>query len=218
MAKLYVFADEAGDFAFKRAPNVSRFFIVCTISMPSCEIAHDLLSLRRQLSWEKAPLGEYFHASTDAQKVRDRVFALIRRYEFSVQATIMEKVKAMPKVRPTRERFYQYGWYYHFLYGMQPLITANTELHITAASVGTKKGQVAFTDGVNDVLRQTIQRKQWVAAFWPCGTDPCLQVADYCTWAIQRKWERGDLRSHALIQDRITYEYDLWSRGTVEYY
>jgi hypothetical protein len=30
----------------------------------------------------------------------------------------------------------------------------------------------------------------------PHMSDPCLQVADYCTWAIQRKWERGDERSH----------------------
>jgi len=25
------------------------------------------------------------------------------------------------------------------------------------------------------------------------------KVADYCAWAIQRKWERDDLRSYELI-------------------
>jgi hypothetical protein len=91
MSRLYVFADEAGDFAFKRAPNISRYFVVCTVTMTSCDIAHDLLALRRELAWRKMPLGEYFHATTDAQAVRDEVFALISQKDFSVQATVMEK-------------------------------------------------------------------------------------------------------------------------------
>ena len=132
MSRLYVFADEAGDFAFKRAPNISSYFIVCTVTTESCDVAHDLLALRRQLSWEQAPLGDYFHASTDAQSVRDRVFDVIKMHEFSVQATIMEKAKAKPRVRPTKERFYQYGWYYHFLHGMKNIVNRSDQLHITA--------------------------------------------------------------------------------------
>jgi len=45
-----------------------------------------------------------------------------------------------------------------------------------------------------------------------------LQIADYCTWAIQRKWERTDAKSYNIIKDRITYEYDLWGHGTKHYY
>ena len=181
-------------------------------------MAHELLALRRQLSWEKAKLGEYFHASEDSQPVRDRVFELIGKQSFTIQATIMEKSKALPKIRSSSDVFYKYGWFYHFSYGLKSFIESTTELHITAASVGTKKTQISFTDGVNDVVRQTIKRRQWATAFWPCGTDPCLQIADYCTWAIQRKWERQDTRSYDLIKNRIVYEYDLWSHGTVHHY
>ena len=54
----------------------------------------------------------------------------------------------------------------------------------------------------------------------PSHADPCLQVADYCAWAIQRRWESGkqDIRSYDLIKDRITYEYDLFEKGTDHYY
>jgi hypothetical protein len=44
------------------------------------------------------------------------------------------------------------------------------------------------------------------------------QVADYCTWAIQRKWERQDQRSHALIASKVQSEFDVWARGKVQYY
>jgi hypothetical protein len=89
---------------------------------------------------------------------------------------------------------------------------------ITVASLGTKRKRIEFEDAVRDVVKQKISREQWKLAFWPCQTDPCLQVADYCTWAIQRKWERGDDRAYNLIKDRINYEYELWSRGTKHYY
>jgi Protein of unknown function (DUF3800) len=218
MRRRFIFADEAGDFQFVRGANISRFFIVCTVIMDTCDVGRDLLALRRELAWKKAPLGDYFHATADKQEIRDAVFKLIRDCDFTVQATIMEKSKAQPQVRISHERFYQYGWLYHFRYGVARRVRPRDELLITAASVKTKKAQGVFTNAVNDVIQQHIDRSQWRTSFCPCACDPCLQVADYCTWAIQRKWERNDARSYNLIRDRISYEFDLWNHGKRHYY
>jgi hypothetical protein len=70
-------------------------------------------------------------------------------------------------------------------------------------------------------MRQTKKVKDWRADFMPCHADPCLQVADYCAWAIFRKWEskdRWDIRSFDLIKDRITSEYDLFKPGKDYFY
>lgn len=220
MSRLHIFADEAGDFEFSRKPNVSRYFILCTVSMHSCQIANVLLELRRQLAWDGQPLGEYFHASKDKQVVRDAVFEKICNHDFQIQATIMEKRKAQPQVRISRPRFYKTGWYFHFRFGTAPIIEPNLELMVTTASIGTRSERAAFTNAVDDVMQQTVkkERDKWATDFCPAAADPCLQVADYCAWAIQRKWERDDKRSYDLIQDRITYEYDLWSRGKEYFY
>lgn len=220
MTRRYVFADEAGDLEFRRKSNVSKYFVICATSTDAVDTGHRLLELRRELIWRKMPLGEYFHASEDRQAVRDEVFALIRTLPIRIHATIMEKSKAQPQVRRSKERFYHYGWYYLFKYVSGQITAANAELMVTVASMGTRKGQASFTHAVNDVLQQTIpaQRAQWVSAFCPAAADPCLQIADYCTWAIQRKWERGDVRSYDLIRDQIAYEYDLWARGTTHHY
>jgi Protein of unknown function (DUF3800) len=216
----YVFADESGCMTFRRDGGASRFFIVCTITCTTCDIANALLSLRRKLAWDRQPLGDFFHATTDAQSVRNEVFAEILKHDFQVQATIMEKSKAQPQVRSSREIFYKYGWHYHFQHALAKYVVSSDELHIVAASIGTKKGQKVFTSSVNDVVRQhlRLQRAQWTTDFCPAATDPCLQVADYCSWAIQRRWEMGDHRSYDLIKSRINYEYDLWQRGTLHYY
>jgi hypothetical protein len=220
MTRKFLFADEAGCFAFKRGGGASRYYIVCTVIMESCDIGHDLLALRRRLSWEGRPIRDFFHCSPEKQEVRDEVFAVIQKHDFSIQATVMEKSKAQPQTRTSEDRFYKYGWLYHLRYSSGLYLRPDTELHVTAATIGTKKKRIAFEDSIRDVCKQIIPAKQVRTAFWPCETDPCLQVADYCTWAIQRKWESEskDVRSYELIKDRITYEYDLWQKGSKHYF
>jgi hypothetical protein len=218
MPNKFLFADEAGCFTFNRGQNVSKYFILCTVSMDDCSLASDLLDLRRRLAWDDKPLGEYFHASEDKQDIRDAVYETILKKPFNVQATIMEKSKAQPKVRETKERFYKTGWYFHFKYGAGKEIAKEDLALVATACLGTRREQAAFKEAVDDVMRQTVKAAKWKTDFMPCAADPCLQVADYCAWAIMRKWERGDPRSYDMIKDRVTYEYDVWEKGTDHHY
>jgi len=218
VARKFVFADEAGDFAFKRGFNISRYFILCTVTLDSCDLGESLLALRREMSWERKPLGDYFHATTDAQETRDRVFDLISTQDFRVDATVLEKSKAQVHIRAEDTTFYKYAWFYHFKHVAQYMALPSEELLLTAASIGTKKKRVAFMDAVNDVITQTNSRTNCRSAFCAAQADPCLQIADYCTWAIQRKWERGDSRTYDLIKPLIKTDYDLWAVGTKHYY
>lgn len=186
--------------------------------MEDCSLASDLLDLRRQLAWDGKELGEYFHATTDKQDVRDAVYETILKKPFNIQATIMEKSKAQPHLSASKERFYKTGWYFHFKHGARHQITPENKALVTTACLGTRKEQAAFSEAVNDVMGQHFKASQWRTDFIPCSNDPCLQVADYCAWAIQRKWERQDSRSFDLIKDRITYHYDMWQKGDNHYY
>ena len=40
----------------------------------------------------------------------------------------------------------------------------------------------------------------------PAGMHPGLQIADYCCWAIQRKWEHGKLDAYRRIAANISSE------------
>lgn len=220
MTDRYVFADEAGCFTFEKRQNISRYFILATVTMSDCEIGGALQTLRRELIWEGAEVPDYFHACEDKQLIRDRVFATMLKYKFKVQATILEKSKAQPHVRASKARFYKYPWFYHFKHGISKHVPDDTKLLVTAASVGNRKEKLSFCNALHDVMAQTLTKGDWAVDFRPASTDHCLQVADYCAWAIQRKWESGgkDTRSFDLIKDRISYEYDLWKGGTKHYY
>ncbi|MGS4948273.1 DUF3800 domain-containing protein [Meridianimarinicoccus sp. RP-17] len=145
------------------------------------------------------------------------MFDVIRKHPLTVQATICEKAKAKPSITKNKARFYKYPWYYQFRHAIAPQIAKGDDLLITAASVGTKKERATFYSELDDVMSQTV-KAQWAVDFRPSQCDPCLQVADYCAWAIQRKWERGDARSYDLIKHQITYEYELWRHGSTYHY
>lgn len=78
--------------------------------------------------------------------------------------------------------------------------------------------RAGFHGAVERVVRQVTPTTSFRAASWSGASDPCLQAADYCAWAVQRKWEVGDLRSYALIQAKIATEFDVFRMGTAEYY
>jgi len=207
---------DRSDFDFSRGHGASRYFILCTVTSSHCVVGDALLALRRDLGWRGLHLDRVFHATEDPQAVRDEVFALLAGMDFRVDATILEKSKAQPHLRDDAQ-LYKMAWYLHFKY-LARRLGSSDRLFVAASSLGTKKARGALHTAVDDVVRQLSPCRSHRVAFWPADSDPCLQVADYCTWAIQRKWERADERSHLIISPKIRSEFDVWQNGEIYYY
>ena len=60
--------------------------------------------------------------------------------------------------------------------------------------------------------------KRFEIYFHQAKADLNCQLADYCGWAIAIKWERGENRSYALVQDKIKSEFEIFKMGTTLYY
>jgi hypothetical protein len=218
VARRYLFADESGNFDFSRGPSASRFFILVTVTLPDCEIGQALLDLRRELAWEGHGLETEFHATKDLQVVRDRVFALLASRDFRIDVTLLEKSKAKPSIRTMDERFYQLAWFLHMKYVAPLVIKPGDEVLVVGASLGTKKQRAGFRAAVLDVAGQVLSTSRFQVASWASVSDPCLQVADYCAWAVQRRWEKGDDRSYRIIAPKIRTEFAAFASGTTHYY
>lgn len=216
--RAYIYADESGNFDFSNQAGASRYFILTSVTVADHAIESDLLVLRRELAWEGESLASGFHATNDKQRVRDRVFAVLGQHDFRVDATILEKRKVNPRLRTTESRFYGFAWYAH-LTGLVPtLVPQSDELQIVAASIGTAATRSAFHLEVGIAESNAIPNAVMRAAMWSSATSPLLQVADYCAWAVGRKWERGDNRAYALIEDKIASEFNVFQGGTTTYY
>jgi len=156
MARAHVFSDEAGCFAFARNARASKFFLVCTVTVDDCIIGDSLQALRRDMVWRGVPVQEEFHATEDKNEIREEVYSFLAKQSFRVDATLLEKAKAQPQTRHTTDRFYKYAWYFHFKHVGPLLLRDKTELMITAAALGTKKGHAVYTSAVNEIMQQIV--------------------------------------------------------------
>lgn len=218
MAIKYVFADEAGNFDFSRTTGASRYFILTTITMDNCAVGDALAELRRELTWAGHDVSNGFHAKNDTHAVRSTVYDTLAKHDFRVDAVVLDKAKAQPQTHTSEPMFYKYAWFYHFKYVAPKIVTAKDELFVVGASIETKRKREIFHGAIEDVCAQVAPVARFQTAFWPAAGEPCLQVADYCCWAIQRNWERGDDTWFKLIQSKVRSNYDLWRRGTTTYY
>jgi hypothetical protein len=216
--RLHLFADESGNFDFSRKKDASRYFILTAATFPDCsEVNARISELRHQLAWEGHDHPGPFHAAHDPAPVRRRVFSLIEGFNVRVDALLLEKAKAMPHIRATEERFYQHAWFYLMKY-VAPRLSCDELLVVTASLGNKKKRRAAFYLAVQDVMSQVAQQIRYGTACWEASSDCCLQVADYCGWAIQRKWEAGDAGAYSQIAGKIRSEYDLFGSGSTVYY
>ena len=215
----HVFGDESGNLHFSRKAGASRYFMLTTVTFfDDFQACADINQLRRELAWRDIEHPGAFHATEDSQEVRNEVFKALAPHAFRVDTTIFEKSKAQPQTRLSEERFYQYAWFYHMKYVAPQIASAGDEVLAVAASIGTKKRREAFYKGVKDVMSQVLPKVQTKTACWPADSEAGLQIADYCGWAVFRRWESGDGRSRELIADKIKSEFDIWRHGTTHYY
>jgi hypothetical protein len=214
MATVYLFGDEAGNFDFSGGTGASRYFILATVTMGDCQAGDRLQALRRRLAWRGVHLGAVLHASEDPQAVRDEVFRTVGRCELRIDATVIAKEAVPPVLRDGRE-LYRFAWHEHLGRIAGEIARPGDRLLAVASDLGTRRRRGAFHVAVDDAVRASARCGHRVA-FWPNMSEPCLVVADYCTWAIQRRWERGDGRSHALIAGKIRSEVEAALPGSAE--
>lgn len=219
MADRYVFADEAGNFDFSRNPGASRYFTLTTITMDNCRVGDDLLDLRRDMGWRGLHLDAVPHAAKDSPAIRNEIFALLMRAPaFRIDTTVLEKSKAQLHLQADTGLFYQMAWYLHFKHVAPQIVTPQDRMFVVAASIGTRKTRGRFYTAVKDVVDQVSPCRRFRVGFWPADSDPCLWAADYCTWASQREWERGDTAYLNLLRSKLATNYDIWAVGTHYYY
>jgi len=216
VVKKYLFADEAGNFDFRRAPGASRYFILTSVTLGECSIGNDILALRRDLAWTGA-YRQQFHATDDPPGVRRRVFGTMKAYPFRVDVSVFEKARIDPRYHGDAAGFYGLAWFLHMRYVAPRIAAPGDRVLVVGASLGTKAMRNSFLSAVQSVGRKVPSRPNMRAAFLPSSCEPCLQVADYCCWAIQRQWESGDATAYNLIKSKIGSEREYFGDQATHY-
>lgn len=161
---------------------------------------------------------EAFHAVADKPNVRAQVYDLIAQSAIRIDATALDKTKTDPKIATRPHYFYKLASFLHFKYVIPRIATKADDLMVVASALQMKKKKDALHQAVRDVVHQVSPTRRFVTAFVQNKTDPCLQLADYAAWAIQRKLERGDGNWFDLVSHKVETVFEPFEHGRNTYY
>lgn len=216
---LYIFLDEAGDFDF--SVNGSRYFLLGSVSRerPFGDY-NDFINLKYELV-EHGMNIEYYHASEDTQSVRDKVFEIIAHSlaGMRIDSLIVEKRKTNPELHEAT-KFYSrmLGSLLRYILERYAL-SQYSEVLVFTDRIPVSGKRSAVEKAVKTTLSRMLPKSgRYRLLHHDSKSNFQLQIADYCNWAIFRKWSRSDLRSYNLIKPAIRSEFDIFRNGTIFYY
>lgn len=201
---VYLFFDESGnlDFGLKG----TRYFCVGTLTTRDpAALERALGALRYDLLAEGVEL-EAFHAAEDRQAVRDRVFAVMADVGgFDVDALIVDKARVPEDIR-SEARFYPECAERL----LAPVFARYADPHervvVITDRLPLKRTKQAVEKAFKLFIRSHLGARSFSVLHHTSAAHAGLQAADYALWAVYRRWQGGDARSHALITPYLRSE------------
>ncbi len=110
---------------------------------------------------------------------------------------------SIPRIQADPDYFYRWAWFYHLRHVLPRIVPKEGELFVGIATLGIKKKRQLHAQALREVVAQCLSSVRPHCAHWSAPSHPCLQAADYYTWAVGRWLESGDDRSLDLIRPQI---------------
>ena len=212
---LYIFLDEAGNLDF--SANGTKYFVLGGITKERPFHAYKALTEFKYDQVERGTALECFHASENAQAVRNGVFDIIEKNlaGVAIDAIIVEKQRVAATLRED-EQFYPkvLGTLLREILKHYPLAEF-TEIIVFTDSLPVQRKRAAVEKGVKTTLATMLPASvRYRVLHHASKSNLDLQIADYCTWAVYRKWNGQDDRSFRRVQAAVRREWDVLQAGT----
>ena len=227
----YFFVDESGDPTFyDRNGNlivgnegVSKVLLLGFIRTEDPKmIRRTLEKLRVKLANDKYLQGIpsleksliSFHAKDDSPEVKQAVYKTILDMDFSAELVVARKIKGIfnYKYQSSESKFYDD--LISKLFENKLHISQTNEIYFAVR--GSRLRQQPLENAIEKAVKQfetkwntKITSEIKIYPQRPSG-EPCLQIADYINWAVQRAFVKGDMRFYKFIEDKVSYLVDIF--------
>lgn len=216
MSILYVFIDVSGNYDFS---STGTKYLIMT-GLTCTDISPGIIELHEIRHWliDGGFDVEYFHATEDAQTVRNQVFAIIIKFNhIRIDSVIAEKSNIPASLRGVGQI---YPLMVEMLYNS--LLCGGVEINKSDKVVifmdresAHAREREPLIKGIKKYLSQHLPRTPYQILMHASMSHPYLQVVDYCSWAIFRKWEKSDRRSFDKIQQLVKSEISIFEKGEI---
>ena len=227
MKSLFIFIDESGNFDF--SPKGTKYFILSAVSTLNPlgkerleEIKYDLMKNGTNL--------EYFHATEDRQVVRNQVYDFIENLEnIEIDSVIVQKNKTNPSLYISEKKKKSKKGATLYTIALRTLLQYIFCRYGNSAKVDQV---VIVLSSIFDVSKRELIKKiikiylkrifsnPFYLYFHQNRSDKNTQIADYCCWAIYKKWTNGEIRPYNAVNkgNKIKSEFDIFKTGKTIYY
>lgn len=215
----YLFLDESGNLDFSQ--NGTSYFVLAGVSMWRPFPVSKSLDVYKHDCLEYGLDTEYFHCAEDNSRVRDQVFTRIAAGldSLRIDSLIIEKRKTGPALRKDK-RFYpeMLGHLLKFVLPKEVGAGASEVLVITD-TIPVRKKRQAIEKAIQQALAKMLPNHvKYRILHHTSRSHYGLQMADYCCWAVFRKWQKGETAHYDQIKPAIRSEFDIFRNGSRFYY
>lgn len=157
---------------------------------------------------------EFFHAKDDCAEVRHMVYDAISKMKFKSEFIVGRKHEKRFKANHLGKETIFYNDLVSRLF--------QTRMHVSQASTiyfavrGNKKRQEPLSDAIQSAKNyfeiQTGTKVSTVVDVYAqtMSGEPCLQVADYMLWALQRAYTKREMRYFDFVRRKVSFIWDIY--------
>ncbi|MEN9582051.1 MAG: hypothetical protein RL641_5 [Candidatus Parcubacteria bacterium] len=207
----FILMDESGDLGFSFEKGSSKFFIVTVIFADSKRRLEKIAKKTHGTLRKKYKHVGVLHAYAEMPVTRQRLLKAVGETDANILAIILNKKKVYTKLKDEKAVLYNYvtNILLDRLFTKKP-VPLDHEVHMIAAQRETNRFlNQNFKEYLANQASNTHKTKIKVEIATP-SQEKSLQVADFVSWAIFRKYEYGDDSYYNLIKERIIEEAPLY--------
>lgn len=231
------FMDEAGESTFYGSgkklilgsEGVSKCFILgmLNIKEPLEPVRQKILDLQLAIATDPyykdvpsikkkiATHGYFLHAKDDIPEVRKQAFELVASLKCSFQAVVARKI---PSIHESKHGGKDDALYADLLgHLLKDKVAKYDKLVLNIAARGTSTSNNNLQHGLVMARTRYANKhfqepdpKEFVFNVQNPTTEPLLNIADYFCWAVQRVFEKGEVRYYDFLKAKISTVVDLY--------
>ena len=207
----YIFLDESGDLGFKPASS-NWFLFTIVLTNDHKKIERVIKNIRKGLK-KKFKLKELHAYHADAITKHRMLKKLSELEDLKVMCIILNKKKVYVDLQ--NQKNYLYNYTANILLDRihnKNLIKTDEPISLYIDQKDTSKFiRENFEKYLKDNLVKRGNSGKIEIRIKPSHTEKCLQAVDFVSWAIFRKYERGDYEYYEDIKNKIVEEKLLFS-------
>lgn len=212
---LYIFLDESGNLDFSRGGTTHYVLAAVTTTNPLAT-SQELQQLKYNLL-EEGVDTEYFHASEDKQAVRNEVIKKLQTMSNTLKVHYIhaQKPKTHPKLQSSSAFYGKLGTTL-IKYIISYKANGFDDIVIVFDKALTGRERKSFLGEIKPELKSL--GKPYKIYFHRTLSDFNGQIADYFAWSKYVSLERDEQRPLTSLSGISMTEFDLFRRGTKEWY